>query len=150
MHGFTEHELLGTFLAVAALLFAARGMAELTRRLGQPEVLGELLGGFLIGPSILGAIFPATFHLLFLNGTVSHALQLLSWIGAILLLMIAGMEADLDILRQKAVPGLLAAGGAIGSALAIGTWIGMRRFGVEPTSAFFLGIVLSSRLSPSC
>ncbi len=143
MHGFTEHELLGTFLAIATLLFAARGMAELTRRLGQPEVLGELLGGFLIGPSILGAIFPATFRLLFLNGTVSHSLQLLSWIGAILLLMIAGMEADLDILREKAVPGLLAAGGAIGSALAIGTWIGLHSFGVEPTGAFFLGIVLS-------
>lgn len=143
MHGFTEHELLGTFCAIAALLFAARGMAELMRRLGQPEVLGELLGGFLLGPSVLGAIFPATFRMLFLNGTVSHSLQLLSWIGAILLLMIAGMEADLDILRQKAVPGLLAAGGAIGSALGIGTWIGMRLFGVEPTSAFFLGIVLS-------
>lgn len=143
MHGFTEHELIGTFCAIAALLFAARGMAELMRRLGQPEVLGELLGGFLIGPSVLGALFPGTFRLLFLNGTVSHSLQLLSWIGAILLLMIAGMEADLDILRQKAVPGLLAAGGAIGSALAVGTWIGIRFFGVEPTSAFFLGIVLS-------
>lgn len=143
MHGFTEHELLGTFCAIAVLLFAARGMAELTRRLGQPEVLGELLGGFLIGPSVLGALFPATFRNLFLNETISHSLQLLSWIGAILLLMIAGMEADLDILRQKAVPGLLAAGGAIGSALGIGTFIGIRSFGVDPTTAFFLGIVLS-------
>ena len=143
MHGFTEHELLGTFCAIAALLLLARAMAELAQRLGQPEVLGELLGGFLIGPSVLGALFPGTYTLLFLNATVSHSLQLLSWIGAILLLMIAGMEADLAILRQKVVPGLLAAGGAIGSALAIGTWIGVRSFHVEPTGAFFLGLVLS-------
>ena len=49
MHGFSEHQLIGAFLAIAGLLFATRGMAELCRRLGQPEVLGELLGGFLIG-----------------------------------------------------------------------------------------------------
>ena len=57
--------------------------------------------------------------------------------------MIAGMEADLAILRQKIVPGLLAAAGAIGASVAVGTWLGVRSFGVEPTSAFFLGLVLS-------
>ncbi len=117
MQGLSENQLLLTFLAIAVLLLAARGMAELTRKLGQPEVLGELLGGFLIGPSVLGALMPATYTSLFLNPAVSHALSLLSWIGAILLLMIAGMEADLTILREKAVPGLLAAAGAVGASL---------------------------------
>ena len=143
MHGFTEHELLFTFLATAILLLVARGMAEVARRLGQPEVLGELLGGFLIGPSVLGALLPGTFAALYLEPVVGHALELISWIGAILLLMIAGMEADLTILRQKAVPGLLAAAGAIGAALGIGTWMGVRYFGRDPSGAFFLGLVLS-------
>ena len=143
MHGFSENQLLGAFLAIAVVLLVTRGMAELCRRIGQPEVLGELLGGFLIGPSVLGALFPGAFHTLFLNHAVALALQLLSWIGAILLLMIAGMEADLAILRQKVVPGLLAAAGAIGASVGIGTWLGIRVFGVEPTSAFFLGLVLS-------
>ena len=92
MHGFSENQLLGAFLAIAMVLLVTRGMAEVCRKLGQPEVLGELLGGFLIGPSVLGALFPEAFHALFLNPAVSLALQLLSWIGAILLLMIAGME----------------------------------------------------------
>ncbi len=143
MHGFSEHQLLGAFLAIAVVLLVTRGMAELSRRLGQPEVLGELLGGFLIGPSVLGALFPQAFGTLFLNPSVSLALQLLSWIGAILLLMIAGMEADLAILRQKAVPGLLAAAGAMGAAIGAGTVIGVKVFGQDPTSAFFLGLVLS-------
>lgn len=143
MHGFSEHQLLGAFLAIAVVLLVTRSMAEVSRRLGQPEVLGELLGGFLIGPSILGALFPHAFGTLFLNPSVSMALQLLSWIGAILLLMIAGMEADLAILRQKAVPGLLAAAGAMGAAIGVGTTIGVKFFGLDPTSAFFLGLVLS-------
>ena len=143
MHGFSEHQLLGAFLAIAVVLLAARGMAELSRRLGQPEVLGELLGGFLIGPSVLGGLFPDAYGVLFLNPAVSLALMLLSWIGAILLLMIAGMEADLTILRQKATPGLLAAAGAIGASVGIGTFLGSKLFKLDPTSAFFLGLVLS-------
>ena len=143
MQAFTENQLLGAFLAVLVVLLAARGTAELCRRLKQPEVLGELLGGFIIGPSILGALFPGTFHLLFQNLAVSLALQWMSWIGAILLLMIAGMEADLAILRQKVLPGLLAAAGAIGASIAAGTLFGTRLFGLERTSALFLGLVLS-------
>ena len=143
MPGFTENQLLGAFLAVLVVLLAARGMAEISRRLKQPEVLGELLGGFIIGPSVLGALFPGTFHQLFQNGAVTLALQWMSWLGAILLLMIAGMEADLDILRQKVLPGLLAAAGAIGASIGLGTFLGTRLFGLEPTSAFFLGLVLS-------
>ncbi|MBW4037345.1 MAG: universal stress protein [Acidobacteria bacterium] len=143
MHGFSENQLFGTFLAIAVLLLVTRGMAELCRRIGQPEVLGELLGGFVIGPSIFGALFPGAFATLFLNPAVSQALMLLSWIGAILLLMIAGMEADLTILRQKVIPGLLAAAGAIGASIGLGAYVGVKLFGLEPTNAFFLGLVLS-------
>lgn len=143
MHGFSENQLFGTFLAIAVLLLVTRGMAELCRRVGQSEMLGELLGGFLIGPSVLGALFPGAFSTLFLNPAVSQALMLLSWIGAILLLLIAGMEADLAILRQKAVPGLLSAAGAIGASIGVGTYVGVKVFHLEATSAFFLGLVLS-------
>ncbi len=143
MHGYSEHQLIGAFLAIAVMLLVTRGMADLSRRLDQPEVLGELLGGFFIGPSVLGALAPGAYTTLFLNPAVSLSLSLLSWMGAILLLMIAGMEADLAILRQKVVPGSLAALGAIGAALAIGTLLGVKVFGREPTSAFFLGLVLS-------
>ena len=143
MHTFSEHQLLGAFLAIATVLLVTRGMAEVSRRLGQPEVLGELLGGFLIGPSVFGSLFSGAYGTLFLNPAVSLALALLSWIGAILLLMIAGMEADLAILRQKVVPGLLAAAGAIGASVGAGLYIGTRVFHREATSAFFLGLVLS-------
>ncbi len=69
-----------------------------------------------------------------LNPQVSLALTLKPWIGAILLLRIAGMEADLAIPRRKAVSSLLAAAGAIGASLAVGAWIGTRIFGRDQTS----------------
>jgi Kef-type K+ transport system membrane component KefB/nucleotide-binding universal stress UspA family protein len=143
MHGFSEHQLLGAFLAIAVMLLVTRGMANLSRRWDQPEVLGELLGGFLIGPSVLGALAPTAYTTLFLNSEVSLSLTLLSWLGAILLLMIAGMEADLTILREKAFPGSLAAIGAIGASLVTGTLLGVKVFGRGASSSFFLGLVLS-------
>jgi len=121
LHGLTENDVLLSLVAFAILLLATRAMAEHARRFDQPEVLGELLGGFLIGPSALGAIFPTFFHHVFGQVVVSQGMSLLSWIGAILLLLIAGIEADRVILREKAVPGFLAAAGAIGSSLIVTT-----------------------------
>lgn len=143
MPGLTEHDLTLSLIAFAVLLLATRAMAELARRLGQPEVLGELLGGFLIGPSALGALFPTLFHQVFARPVVAQGMSLLSWIGAILLLLIAGIEADLVILRQKALPGLLSAAGAIGASLLFTSAIAIKLMHRPSTSAVFLGLVYS-------
>ncbi len=143
MNSLSEQEILLSLLAFALLLLVTRAMAELARRLGQPEVLGELLGGFLIGHSVLGAMFPGTFRALFGNAVVAQGMSLLSWIGAILLLLIAGLEADLVILRQKALPGLLSAAGAIGSSLLFATWVAAKLMHRGGANSFFLGLVYS-------
>ncbi len=143
MHGLTESQVLLSLLAFALLLLSTRAVAEVARRFGQPEVLGELLGGFLIGPSVLGSLFPAAYHALFGTVVVAQGMSLLSWIGAILLLLIAGLEADLLILRQKAVPGLLAAAGAIGSSLVIATFVAVKLLHRDASNGFFLGLVYS-------
>ena len=143
MHGLTENDVLLSLVAFAILLLATRAMAELARRFDQPEVLGELLGGFLIGPSALGAIFPTFFHEIFGQVVVSQGMSLLSWIGAILLLLIAGIEADLVILREKAVPGVLSAAGAIGSSLVVTSVLAVKLMHRTPESGLFLGLVYS-------
>jgi Kef-type K+ transport system membrane component KefB/nucleotide-binding universal stress UspA family protein len=143
MQGLSEHEVLFSFLAFAILLLATRSAAELARRFGQPEVLGELMGGFLVGPSVLGALAPRAFRLTFSLPAVAHGMSLLSWFGAILLLLIAGIEADLVILREKALPGLLAATGAIGSSIFITTYLATHWMGRSGESGFCLGVVCS-------
>ena len=143
MHSLSEEQILLSLLAFALLLLATRTVAEVARRFGQPEVLGELLGGFLIGPSVMGALLPGFYRSLFGNAVVGQGMSLLSWIGAILLLLIAGLEADLLILRQKAVPGLLSAAGAIGSSLVVATWLTVKVLHRAPANSFFLGLVYS-------
>ncbi|KYF76648.1 hypothetical protein BE18_19585 [Sorangium cellulosum] len=65
MHGLTERQVLLSLVALALVLLTARAFGELARRLRQPEVLGELFGGVVLGPSssarsLLGSIEPSS------------------------------------------------------------------------------------------
>ena len=135
--------MLFALLALIVILLAGRGSAQVARRFKQAEVLGELLGGFLIGPSVFGALFPSAFHALFQQAAVGAALSMLSWIGAILMLLIAGLEVDLQIVRQLAKPGGYTAAGAILTSLLAGTLFSSQVMGRPIFNSFFLGIVLS-------
>ncbi len=141
--GLTEDQLLLGLLALAVILVIGRGSAEIARRFGQAEVLGELLGGFLIGPSILGALLPSGYHTLFLGEGANLVLSMFSWLGAILVLLIAGLEVDLKIVRQLAKPGGLTAAFAIVASIATGSFFAYLVLGVPPLNGFFLGVVLS-------
>jgi hypothetical protein len=61
MRTLSETDLLTALLALAVILILARTMAEVARRVGQPEVLGELFAGFLLGPSVFGALAPSVY-----------------------------------------------------------------------------------------
>lgn len=139
----SEQDLLLMLLAIAIILILGRGAGELARRLHQPEVLGELLAGFLLGPSVLGALLPGVRHALFVTPVSGLILSGLSWIGAVLLLLAAGLEVDLNILRRETRPGALAAAFAIVPSLIAGSafaWLVLHR---QPPSGVYLGVVLS-------
>ena len=89
------------FLIQFSLLFVvARVLADLMKRLGQATVIGELLAGIVLGPTLLGHVAPAAYRLLFPGDPVSdHLLEALAWLGVILLLLYTGLETDLTILR---------------------------------------------------
>jgi Kef-type K+ transport system membrane component KefB/nucleotide-binding universal stress UspA family protein len=139
----SEGQILLLLVDLAVILVVGRGGAEIARRVGQPEVLGELLGGFLLGPSVFGAVAPGAQGALFANEAVGTALSAFSWLGAILLLLIAGLEVDLDILRREAKPGAFAAAFAIVPSLVAGAIFARLALGTQPPAGLFLGIVLS-------
>ncbi len=110
----TPIELLRFFLEFIVLLGIARILGELARRLNQPQVIGELLAGVIIGPSLFGNVFPQAFHTLFpAKGPQGLLLQLIAQIGVIFLLLLSGLETDIDIVRRKAKPALWVASGGI-------------------------------------
>ena len=85
------------FLAFAAALIGAKLFGELAERLGQPAVLGELLAGVLLGPSVLGLV------------PLSDAVLELAEIGVVLLLFEVGLETDLEELMRVGAPALAVA-----------------------------------------
>lgn len=85
-------------VAVVAILLACQAVAWLFGRLGQPEVIGQMLAGFMLGPSLLGAIWPQAFRWLF-PASLSAPLNALAQLGLILFMFIIGYELDPALIR---------------------------------------------------
>ncbi len=99
------HALFLLLLQIVLILSVSRPLAEMMKRLGQPTVLGELLAGIVLGPSLLGWIWPGAYAQLFPADAVNHYLQphlleVVSWIGMVLLLFLTGIETDVRLLRR--------------------------------------------------
>jgi Kef-type K+ transport system membrane component KefB/nucleotide-binding universal stress UspA family protein len=90
------------FLVQIALLIAVgRGLGEIMQRIGQPSVIGELLAGLLLGPSLLGWVWPSAHDAIFPAMPEQKALiEGLAQFGVLLLLLLTGMETDLRLVRR--------------------------------------------------
>ena len=95
----TEELVFFTLLQLIVILLAARGCGWVARKVGQPRVVGEIIGGILLGPSLLGKLMPGTFQYLF-HSTDGTALMILSQIGLILLMFQIGLEFDFHHLSR--------------------------------------------------
>jgi Kef-type K+ transport system membrane component KefB len=97
-----EHELLLFLLQFALLLVVARSLGMVATRFGLPSVVGELLAGLVIGPSLLGNIAPGMFEWLFPQEAAQfHLLEIVSWLGVIMLLILTGLETDIGLIARK-------------------------------------------------
>ena len=88
----TEDLLFSILLQLIVMILAARLMNTVARKLGQPGVVGEIVAGLMLGPSLLGHFFPHLSQLLF--GGAPSAITLISQIGLIFLMFQIGMDFE--------------------------------------------------------
>lgn len=94
------HPLAILLAQIVTIILVARFFGWICRKIGQPTVIGEMLAGIALGPSLFGAYFPELFGTLFPKESIVN-LKFLSQIGLILFMFVVGMELDLKILRTK-------------------------------------------------
>lgn len=98
----SPHQVVLFFLSIAVVLGAARLFGELAKRLHQPAVLGELLAGILLGPTLLGKIAPQWTAAIFpQEGALAVALDGLRTVAIALFMLVAGLDVDLSTMRRQ-------------------------------------------------
>jgi Kef-type K+ transport system membrane component KefB/nucleotide-binding universal stress UspA family protein len=127
MRPLSEHAIFVFLLQFTVLLAAARGLGAVAQKLKQPSVVGELLAGIILGPAILGHLWPAAHGALFpKDPTQEHLLEMLSWLGMILLILRTGLEVDLRLWRFLGRAALLTS--ALGMAIPYLTGFGLGKW----------------------
>lgn len=110
-------------LEIILLLLVGRGIGELLERIGQPAVMGQLIGGILLGPSLLGWLWPAAERLVFAGDAAQKSMiNAIAQLGVLMLLLLTGMETDLRLVRRvgRACFSISAAGVAVPFAIGFG------------------------------
>jgi K+:H+ antiporter len=95
-----EHVLFFTLVQIAIIIVTARLGGYLARRMGQPRVVGEIVAGLVLGPSLFGMLAPETFHLVF-QSTDAMPISIMSQIGLIMLMFQIGLQFDFSHLRAR-------------------------------------------------
>jgi Kef-type K+ transport system membrane component KefB len=99
-HNF-EHPLSILLVQIITIILVARFFGWVCRKIGQPSVIGEIIAGIILGPSLIGLYYPEFSAVLFPKESLGN-LQFLSQIGLIFFMFVIGMELDLKSLQNKA------------------------------------------------
>ncbi|SHF55906.1 transporter, CPA2 family [Fodinibius roseus] len=120
-----HHDILMLVIQVGILLLAARTLGEVARRLGQPSVVGEILAGIILGPSLLSSLFPEFGHYMIPQNEVQgYLLETVSLLGAMFLMLITGLETDIKLIKRHARTAIGVSFGGITITFATGFLLG--------------------------
>ncbi len=123
------------FVSVVIILAAARGMGEAFQRIKQPPLVGELLAGVIIGPSLLGVVMPAP------------DLDVLSNLAVFFLMFLAGLEMNLKEIKRVGMSAIVISTIAFFTPLLSGYFVSLH-FGLTSIQSLFMGLLLSITAVP--
>ena len=146
---------LPVFLAqIAIILAVARLLGAALRRLGQPQVVGEMLAGIVLGPSLLGWVAPGAYALLFPIGSVRFV-GAVSQLGLLLFMFLVGLELRLEDLRGNGHAAVLTSHASIVTPMVLGAALALVAYplAAPPSVSFvpfalFLGAAMSVTAFP--
>jgi Kef-type K+ transport system membrane component KefB/nucleotide-binding universal stress UspA family protein len=146
----SDHQVLVFLVAFLVLLATARALGALAQRIGQPEVVGQLGAGLVLGPSVLGRVAPGVEGWLFPgDGVPTAMLFTVAWLGVIFLLLATGFETDLGLIRRLGRAAAVVSGGSLLVPIAAGLAVGVAMpsifvgEGDRTQFALFMGAALS-------
>jgi Kef-type K+ transport system membrane component KefB len=141
-------------LALAVIVVTARAFGEIFGLIGQPAVIGEVIGGIMLGPSVLGRVAPGVYARL-LPASVGPFLGVYAQLGVILYLFLVGLELDLTVIRKSGHTTLAISHASIILPFLLGSGLALVLYPVLSTSdvrftvfALFLGVSLSVTAFP--
>lgn len=150
----TNDALFHVLLALAAVVITGRLLGVLFTRLGQPPVIGEVISGIVLGPSLLGRIAPDASAYLLPQSVAPH-LGMIAQLGVILYMFTVGLELDTSHLRHRGHSALAISHASIiapfllGALLALGIYPTLSSGDVPFTVfALFLGVAMSVTAFP--
>ncbi len=157
LRGFLDnlHEPLSLLLIqIILIILLARVFGSLLVWMGQPAVIGEMIAGIVLGPSVVGALFPHAFDFVFPASSFG-ALRMLSQVGVILFMFVVGMELDVAHLRTRAYTAVMVSHASIIFPYFLGVFFSLfiYRAYAPPNATFlsfalFMGIAMSITAFP--
>jgi len=148
------HPLPILLLQIMVIVIVVRIFGFLFNKIRQPVVIGEIVAGIVLGPSILGAFFPAGFNFIFPAASFIN-LQFLSQVGLMLFMFVIGMELDINLIRKQAREAVIISHASILIPYTLGMTLALYLFKqfAPPTISFssfalFMGIAMSITAFP--
>ncbi len=152
---------LHVLLTLASVILLGVVFSRVFRRLGQPPVIGEVIAGLALGPSLLGAISPEALHLLIPpptidpHGSVATSVKVISQLGVILYMFLVGLELNAAQLKHKAHAAIAISHASIVVPFALGAILSLWLYPLlsDPKVSFtsfalFLGVAMSITAFP--
>jgi Kef-type K+ transport system membrane component KefB len=139
---------------IVVIVFLAQILSRLALRVGQPQVIGEVIAGILLGPSFLGFVSPQTMRFLFPESSVA-TLQMFSQVGVMLFMFLVGTDIDIQHLLKQGHTALLVSHASIIVPFLLGTTVSLFIYPamappLVPFVAFalFMGVAMSITAFP--
>lgn len=126
-------------LALALIILVAKASGYLSIRLGQPAVLGELLAGLILGPTVLDMLHWPIFG----SEHLALSIQEMAHLGVLFLMFVAGLEVDVGTMLRAGRPAILAGVAGVVAPIALGILVALP-FGFDWPHAIFVGLVLAA------